>query len=339
MKPIVSIIIPNYNKGELVRHSLDGLLRQTLGEWEAVVVDDCSTDGSWAIIQDYATRDKRIRAVRNEINRGGNYCRNLGVKMSLGKYIVFLDSDDWLSNDCLENRVHEIERAENRTVDLLVFPMTSTMDGKTGRIWRSDTRKDALVGFLRHEIPWTIMMPIWRREAFERVGGFDEAFPRLQDVELHTRALLIGINYKFSERKTPDCFYFTGESRMTTDHLRAVRTFVRAVSMYVHKMRDSIGAADLEQNTKTRLLNALSETSLATISNIGVLYQRGQISKTDRDVQLGVILQSADWGARFHAGIYRGGFNRIRGVNFLSRRLLRFFHAAGLCHAFPSGRA
>ena len=63
MNPIVTIVIPNFNKGELVRHSLDSLLRQTLDNWEAIVVDDVSSDCSWSIIQEYANRDGRVIAI------------------------------------------------------------------------------------------------------------------------------------------------------------------------------------------------------------------------------------------------------------------------------------
>ena len=327
MNPLVSIIIPNYNKGELVRHSLESLLRQSFGDWEAVVVDDCSSDESWAIVQEYATQDRRIVAIRNDVNRGGNYSRNLGATMSKGKYIVFLDSDDWLSDDCIENRVQEFRREKNRTVDLLVFPMASTMDGKTGRIWQSGNRKDALVGFLRHEIPWSIMMPIWRRTAFERVGGFDEVLPRLQDVELHTRALLMGLNYKFSKRKTPDCFYFTGESRMTTNYEKAAETLVNAVEMYVGKMKNLLVESPRSDVEKRHLLNALAETSLVALTNIGNLYQAGKIRREVRDVLFERVTANGEkrWLNLF-ACLYKLGVNRMKGFNYLYRRIRRLFY-------------
>ena len=280
---MISIIIPNYNKGEVVRHSLGSLLRQSYVDWEAIVVDDCSSDVSWNLIHEYASKDERIVAVRNDKNRGGNYCRNLGVKMSHGNYLIFLDSDDWLADDCLENRVKEFEYAENKSVDLLVFPMLSTKDGKVGSVWNHGDRKNALVSFLRHGIPWSIMMPMWRRAAFERIGGFDETFPRLQDIELHTRALLQGANYKFARRATPDCFYFIEETRMTVNYEKSVENFIKAVEMYVGKMKKLIIESQRTETEKCKLCNALSETQLAAIANIGNSYQKRKIEKAVRN--------------------------------------------------------
>ena len=325
--PSVSIIISNYNKGELVRHSLESLLRQTRDEWEAIVVDDCSSDESWAVIQDYATKDRRFVAIRNDLNKGGNFCRNLGFKMSKGVYIVFLDSDDWLSDDCLENRIREFEREENKSIDMLVFPMVSTKDGNGGKDWKYGDRKNALESFLRHEIPWSIMMPVWRRTAFERTGGFDEAFPRLQDVELHTRALLMELNYKFSERRTPDCLYFTGESRMTVNYQKAAEIFVSAVELYVNKMKRLISESQRTEIEKRHLQGALSETLLAAVSNVGNSCQAGRISPEVRMVLYGRIEAMGGFWCRQYALLYKIGINRVRGFNFLYRRIGRLLRA------------
>lgn len=326
MPPVVSVIIPNYNKGELVHHSLGSLLRQTHADWEAFVVDDCSSDESWATVQMYAANDSRIISVRNETNRGGNYCRNLGVKMSHGEYLIFLDSDDWLADDCIENRIREMKRAENKSADILVFPMASTKDGKGGSIWKSSHKNDALIGFLRHEIPWSTMMPIWRRTTFERTGGFDEAFPRLQDVELHTRALLQGLKYKFSERTTPDCFYFVDDSRMTTNYEKFVEIFVSAVEMYILKTKQIIiDDSGISVANKRKLLCALAETKLAALRNVGDLAQSGKISKNARTSLFKRILHNCDsdiWSS-LYAKFYMLGLNRIRGFNFIYRRLKR----------------
>ena len=324
MNTVVSIIIPNYNKGELVRHSLDGLLRQTFVDWEAIVVDDCSTDKSWNLIHENASKDNRIRTIRNETNRGGNYSRNLGARLSVGKFLVFLDSDDWLAEDCLENRVREFELPENDSVDLLIFNMLSTHDGKTGHTWKYGDRKDPLVSFLRHSIPWQTMMPIWRKESFERTGGFDEAFPRLQDVELHTRALLQGAVWKFANLTTPDCYYYIEEFRITTNHAKSAEIFASACKMYVAKMKGLINASALDMRRKKQLQNALQETNMAAIRNVGVLCQRGKIDHELQSLLYREVLADADWVLKLYAACYRIGLNRLKGFNYLYRHAYRF---------------
>ena len=324
---LVTIIIPNYNKGKAVRHSLNGLIMQTCAEWEAVVVDDCSSDESWAIIQEYVALDARIVAIRNEVNKGGNYCRNLGVKMAKGKYLVFLDSDDWLSNDCLEVRLREFERDENADVDMLIFPMKSTKDGKGGIIWNYGDRRNALISFLRHEIPWSIMMPIWRKEAFGRVGGFDEALPRLQDVELHTRALLMGLKYKFAERVSPDCFYYVEESRMTTNYEKSACNFVNAVELYIDKTVKLIRNVSLNEVEKRHLLSALQETRLATIRSVGDLYQATKIDKLLRNVLWDCeLLKGSAFLLNAYAFFYKIRLNKIKGFNLFYKWLIRIIN-------------
>ncbi len=321
---IVSVIIPNYNKGELVRHSLESLMRQTFNEWEAIVVDDCSIDGSYEIAQEYAERDSRIVVMRNAVNKGGNYSRNYGAKAAQGKYLIFLDSDDWLSDDCLENRVSEFESGENQVVDLLVFPMMSTKDGKEGGIWRAGNIKNVLLSFLRHEIVWSIMMPIWRKDAFTRSGGFDESFPRLQDVEFHTRVLLNGFVYKFASRANPDCFYFIDESRMTNDYQRAAEIFLQAVQMYVDKIRGLILGSNGSESEKRHLVNALTETLLAAVRGIGDSYQAGRIEKEVRDRLYSQISSKYSTAlVKSYVSFYKMGFNRLKGFNFLFRRVGR----------------
>lgn len=329
MNSIVSIIIPNYNKGNYVQHSLNSLLRQTCHEWEAIVVDDCSRDESWDLIQNYAAKDARIRAFRNETNKGGNYSRNFGARKAHGEYLIFLDSDDWLADDCIENRVQEFEKGENKDADLLVFNMMSTKDGKNGSIWRYGDRRKPLVSFLRHEIPWSIMMPVWRRPAFERIGGFDEAFSRLQDVELHTRTLLNGLKFRFAQRKSPDCFYNIEEARMTTNHVRAAENFAKACGMYVQKMRGLIQETNKSDKEKTILINALQETIMAAISGIGNMYQRGLVKKDERDGLYREILEFGNGRlpVKWYAFFYKMRLNKIKGVNFACRKVFRFLCA------------
>ena len=95
-----SIIIPVYNVDLYLRECLDSVLSQSFADWEAICVDDGSTDNSGEILREYATRDNRIKVV-TQPNGGLSAARNTGMKASSGEYILFLDSDDWLETDAL----------------------------------------------------------------------------------------------------------------------------------------------------------------------------------------------------------------------------------------------
>lgn len=105
MQELVSVIIPNYNSEKFIVETIESVLSQTYQNWELLVVDDCSTDSSVALIEGYTQRDNRIRLLRNENNKGAAYARNVGLQQAQGKWIAFLDSDDLWMPEKLERQV------------------------------------------------------------------------------------------------------------------------------------------------------------------------------------------------------------------------------------------
>ena len=95
-----SLVIPVYNVEPWLRECLDSMLSQTCDDWEAVCVDDGSTDGCPAILREYADKDSRIR-ILTQPNGGLSAARNTGLAAAQGEYILFLDSDDWLEPNAL----------------------------------------------------------------------------------------------------------------------------------------------------------------------------------------------------------------------------------------------
>lgn len=93
----MSIIVPVYNAGKFIRETIGYVKRQTYGEWELLLVDDCSTDNSRELICAEAGMDGRIKLVRQRTNGGAAMARNCGIREACGQYICFLDADDiWL---------------------------------------------------------------------------------------------------------------------------------------------------------------------------------------------------------------------------------------------------
>lgn len=103
-----SIIIPVYNVEQYLRDCLDSVLCQTFSDWEAVCVNDGSTDGSAAILEEYVIKDRRFKIV-TQPNGGLSAARNSGMEEAKGDYIVFLDSDDWLELNALETLVRNLD--------------------------------------------------------------------------------------------------------------------------------------------------------------------------------------------------------------------------------------
>ena len=106
---MVSIIVPVYNAANYIENTIRMVTNQTYKDWELILVDDCSSDGSAEIIENIIrSQKKRIRLIRMDINVGAANARNAGIDASSGRYIAFLDADDVWKEDKLEKqREHE----------------------------------------------------------------------------------------------------------------------------------------------------------------------------------------------------------------------------------------
>lgn len=103
MKELVSIIMPTYNCGRFIKESIDSVLAQTYSNWELLIVDDCSKDGTETIVNSF--EDQRIQYMRNEHNMGAAVTRNRALRAAKGKYVAFLDSDDIWKPTKLEKQI------------------------------------------------------------------------------------------------------------------------------------------------------------------------------------------------------------------------------------------
>lgn len=105
--PLVSVIIPCFNAESFIEQSIKSVINQTYQNWELLVIDDCSEDKSWQIINSFCKADKRIRSFRTTRPSGSpSHPRNIGISESQGEFIAFLDADDlWLPNK-LEEQVY-----------------------------------------------------------------------------------------------------------------------------------------------------------------------------------------------------------------------------------------
>ena len=115
--PVVSVIIPVYNVEKYLNQCLDSVLNQTLQDIEVICVNDSSTDGSLAILEEYAKKDERVTVV-TQPNSGAGAARNKGLSLAVGKYLSFLDSDDFFEPDMLELAY---KKAEEDRADFVVF--------------------------------------------------------------------------------------------------------------------------------------------------------------------------------------------------------------------------
>ncbi|WP_332913973.1 glycosyltransferase family 2 protein [Algoriphagus boritolerans] len=185
MNPLISILIPNFNKGFYLTETLNSVLAQTYRNWECIVVDDHSTDNSWVILDGFVKRDNRIQIFKrpDSLPKGGNTCRNYAFTLSKGEYIQWFDSDDVMALNMLDARVNSLNRNNSDFVvsngrrfetdlldrDIIITPLFAV--------------DDFLKFFILIMTPWLSQSVMYKRSFLENYQIiWNESLSGLQDV-------------------------------------------------------------------------------------------------------------------------------------------------------------
>jgi glycosyltransferase involved in cell wall biosynthesis len=184
-RPAVTVIIPTFNRASIVVRAIRSVLGQTCQDWELIVVDDCSTDGTEQAVKGFS--DKRIKYIRHDRNRLGGAARNTGIRHAQGEYVAFLDSDDEWPPQKLQKEL-EVFRNSDPAVGL-VYTGTVILD-ETGRVL--EILMATKSGWVYEELlVWNFIGSCSRvtvkKQALERVAGFDETLVSHQDWDLWLR--------------------------------------------------------------------------------------------------------------------------------------------------------
>lgn len=136
----ISIIIPVFNSEKLLRKCFDSICEQTFTDFEVIVVNDGSTDGSGQICDKYAENDRRFKIFHKK-NEGVSIARNIGIEKSNGQYITFIDSDDWVNSDYLQNLID----GTSQNCDLVVCGIVCNYSNNTEK--RLEIKTDKFSSF------------------------------------------------------------------------------------------------------------------------------------------------------------------------------------------------
>lgn len=185
----VSIVTPVLNRVDLIKVAAQSVLSQSYDNWEWVVVDDGSSDGTLTYLRLLEGRDKRVRVFsRRSLANGPSSCRNIGTAMASGDFVMYLDSDDILLPRCLENRV--LRACGNSEFDFFIFPVkVRYVDSGRQLYWNIDRSEDDLSRFLRLDGVWHTSSGFYKRD-FIANHLFDTDLPFFEDWEFAIRAIL-----------------------------------------------------------------------------------------------------------------------------------------------------
>jgi glycosyltransferase involved in cell wall biosynthesis len=188
---LISIIVPSFNRADLIAETLNSVFSQTYQKWECIIVDDGSSDNTIDIINSFIEKDSRFSFIeRNRFPKGAPTCRNIGLDFSNGEFIIYLDSDDILAPYCLEQRINKFR--VHFDMDFLVFKSLLFVDKpfSNGFYWNIDNEENDLSRFIKLDALWQTSGPIYKKEFLLKMKGFKEDLLFWQDYDLHLRCLL-----------------------------------------------------------------------------------------------------------------------------------------------------
>jgi glycosyltransferase involved in cell wall biosynthesis len=187
-QPLVSIIIPTYNRERCIARSINSVLSQTYQNWELIIVDDRSTDNTKMLIEQYEKRDSRIRYIPNTHKKGPAGARNQGLEITKGEFIAFLDSDDEWRNYHIEEIICEFNN--NPDIDWIFADGERSCDGEIikksilNEAWADKNRfivekrknllvfseKKLLTNALKYYINVVTQVSVMRKEIFAKIS-------------------------------------------------------------------------------------------------------------------------------------------------------------------------
>lgn len=142
--PGFSILVAVYNAEQFLDECLQSLLAQTFQDWQAICIDDCSTDSSWEILQRYAEQDSRFVVLRTSVNSGQAVARNLGLEQAAGEFTLMLDADDYLASDALQTLWEA--HIKEPSCDAILFNLTRVWEDGTKEPWEWPDERRMLSG-------------------------------------------------------------------------------------------------------------------------------------------------------------------------------------------------
>lgn len=260
---LVSIIIPTYNRENLISDTLDSVLAQTYTNWECLVVDDGSTDNTIETLKKYCKNDNRFQYYKRPIGRlkGANACRNYGFELSKGDYIQWFDSDDLMHKDKLNNKVNLLQKSE---VDFIVCEGIEYKDTISNVIcnWNKISSNNVLFDHVTGSVNFHTNGPLFKRNFLKNKKLFNEILQRKQEWEFYSRLLTFSTNYLPLKQKL---YYFrihknsiNGKNEITT-----LKSRIKATNLVFKNVKYKLSKMDLMALRKHFLYKSILHFKLA----------------------------------------------------------------------------
>jgi len=215
---MISIVIPTYNREQILPRTLDSIVAQTYQDWECIIVDDGSRDGSIDIAAQYAKKDSRFKVLSNIFHKGAQGARNTGILAADGEWICLFDSDDLMYSDYLEKMAAAINVSADVVVCKAIIRNTQTgkEQGRLDQIFSEDMHVD----LLREKKYVAYDVTLIRKEKLIEIGLLDEQCPSMQEWDTHIRLSKVA-RYKAIDETLCE-WYSGGEDAISTNRSKHI---------------------------------------------------------------------------------------------------------------------
>ncbi len=181
--PKISVIMPVYNTEEYVWEAIESILNQTFSDFEFIIIDDGSSDTSWEIIQKYAKKDKRIKALQNEWNKGISYTRNKLISLTTTNYIASQDSDDISTPQRLELCYNFLENNKEYAV---IGGNNIIINENWEEIWNRKY-SNSIKNIILKKSPLSQPSTMFKKDIFEKIWWYDNNLNYGEDYDLRLK--------------------------------------------------------------------------------------------------------------------------------------------------------
>lgn len=248
--PLLSIVMPVYNNTHYLSIMIDCILANTLQDWELLAIDDGSEEDTLTALRQYEAADKRIVLIQREkAPKGAQTCRNIGLRKAKGEYIIFFDSDDYITEECLQTRIEAIRARTD--LDFMVFPSgvmeNDTFFTKHRYLYGYPVLKDDIEYFCRRILPFVVWNNIYRTASLRKNDiTWDTNLHSLQDADFNLSTILSGMKYEYFQCKPHFAYRIDANTasiskKLISDahrksHLYAINKFYTSIQdRYGHK--------------------------------------------------------------------------------------------------------
>ena len=213
--PLVSIVIPTYNRAHCIARTINSVIEQSTTDWELVIIDNNSTDSTLEIISSFS--DERISTSQIENNGIVAASRNLGIRLSRGKYVAFLDSDDWWVPEKLEIALRQLESGSDLVYhDLYKISKLPVVAKKHLRVATRVLSCPVFIDLLTNGNAITNSSVVVRRSFLEEISGFSEEKDLLGSEDFDGWMRISKLTDKFDKLAPILGYYWSGGGNLTS---------------------------------------------------------------------------------------------------------------------------